>query len=195
MALFFLWSAMSLGMMVPAALPMIASYLDIADAASEKRISVVPAGYLIAGYGFVWLLYALAATMVQLALKLTPLIALTNEQHRSLLLLIGGLYQFTPLKHACLTKCRAPMPYFLANWSDGKAQVFKMGVEQGALCLACCWALMLLMLAAGLMNLVWMGALFILIALEKVLPRPEPIVYGSGIGFFLVGLIGRIGST
>jgi predicted metal-binding membrane protein len=87
------------------------------------------------------------------------------------------------------------MPYFLANWSDGKAQVFKMGVEQGALCLACCWALMLLMLAAGLMNLVWMGALFILIALEKVLPRPEPIVYGSGIGFFLVGLIGLIGST
>jgi predicted metal-binding membrane protein len=86
------------------------------------------------------------------------------------------------------------MAYFMTNWSDRAIVVFRMGMKQGAFCLLCCWALMLLMFAAGLMNLVWMAGLTILVALEKTLPHPNPLVYGSGAGLIGAGLLGLMGS-
>jgi predicted metal-binding membrane protein len=193
-AAFVLWAAMSLAMMLPSALPMISAYLDISDAASKSSKAVVPAGYLVAGYLAIWLAFAAAATALQSMVELTPAMALANERHAALLLLLAGIYQFAPLKHACLAKCRAPLPYFFAHWSDHVWGVFRMGVGQGVLCLACCWALMLLMFVAGLMNLGWMAGLSILIALEKTLPAPKAVVYGSGAGLIAAGLFFLWGS-
>ena len=184
---------MSLAMMLPSAIPMISTYLDIADAAVRGSQRVVPAGFLLAGYTTVWLAFALVAAGLQSQVELTPALALADRQLAAMLLILAGLYQFAPLKHACLSKCRAPMSYFLAHWSNERSKVFRMGLEQGALCLACCWALMLLMFAAGLMNVLWMAGITVLIALEKTLPSPKPLIFGSGIGMLLAGGIVLIG--
>jgi predicted metal-binding membrane protein len=189
-----LWATMSLAMMLPSAVPMISTYLDIADAAARSRQSVVRAGFLVAGYGAVWLVFAAAATCIQALVELTPALALANRTLAAGLLIVAGLYQFAPIKHACLAKCRAPMPYFLAHWSDKPLAVFRMGAEQGALCLMCCWALMLLMLAAGLMNVLWMAGLTLLVILEKTLPKPKAVIYGSGAGLIVAGTIALFGS-
>ena len=182
-----LLATMSLAMMLPSALPMISTYLDIADAALRGGQKVVPAGYLVAGYITVWLAFAVVAAGLQSVVELTPGLALADRRIAAMLLILAGLYQFAPIKHACLSKCRAPMSYFLAHWSNERERVFRMGVEQGALCLACCWALMLLMFTAGLMNVLWMAGITVLIALEKTLPSPKPLVFGSGVGLLLGG--------
>jgi predicted metal-binding membrane protein len=188
-----LWATMSLAMMLPSAVPMISTYLDIADAAARGGQSIVRASYLVTCYCAVWLVFAGAATTSQALVELTPDLALASKTATAALLLGAGLYQFAPVKHACLAKCRAPMPYFLANWSDKPVAVFRMGVEQGALCLMCCWALMLLMFAAGLMNLLWMAGLTILVVLEKTLPRPKTLIYGSGTGLIAAGTMTLLG--
>ncbi len=84
--------------------------------------------------------------------------------------MLAGLYQFSALKNACLTRCRRPFAFFFANWSERAAGVFRLGLRQGAYCLGCCWALMLLMLALGTMNLVWMAGLAAIMAAEKLTP-------------------------
>ena len=192
-AAFVLWATMALAMMLPSATPMISTYLDIADAALRGKKQVAPAIYLVAGYATVWLVFALLAAGLQSLVELTPAMTLADRNAAALLLILAGLYQFAPLKHTCLAKCRVPMGYFLARWSNEKHRVFQMGVEQGSLCLACCWALMLLMFAAGLMNVVWMAGITALIALEKTLPSPMPLVFGSGVGLIVAGCVFLIG--
>jgi predicted metal-binding membrane protein len=183
-----LWHAMTLAMMLPAATPMISAYLDIAEAARDKGLSVVSAPYLATGYCAVWLAFSSAATAVQMLIYQSPRTLLANGQAAAAVLLLAGAYQFAPLKHACLKKCRAPMPYFLARWSERRVDVFRMGLEQGLLCLGCCFALMLLMMAAGVTNVMWMAGLSMLVLLEKTLPQPQAVVYGSGAGLIAAGL-------
>jgi predicted metal-binding membrane protein len=86
------------------------------------------------------------------------------------LLIAAGLYQLTPLKTTCLASCRSPAEFLTRNWHAGRAGAFRMGVVHGAHCLGCCWALMLLLFAAGIMNLVWIAGLSILVLLEKLAP-------------------------
>lgn len=190
---FTLWATMALAMMLPSAMPMISTYLDIADAALHSEEKIASAGYLVAGYAAVWLAFAMVAAGIQSLVDLTPAMALANRKHGAFLLILAGLYQLAPLKHACLTKCRAPMSYFLAHWSNENRKVFKMGVEQGSFCLACCWVLMLLMFVAGLMNILWMAGITILIVLEKTLPSPKPLIFGSGAGLIIAGSLFLIG--
>jgi predicted metal-binding membrane protein len=184
-----LWHAMTLAMMLPVATPMISAYLDIAEAARSKGLNVVAAPYLAAGYCAVWLAFSSAATALQLLIDQSPRALFAGKPVAAAVLLVAGAYQFAPLKHACLKKCRAPMPYFLARWSERRADVFRMGLEQGSLCLGCCFALMLLMMVAGVMNVIWMAGLTALILLEKTLPQPRSVVYGSGVGLIAAGLL------
>jgi predicted metal-binding membrane protein len=184
-----LWHAMTLAMMLPVATPMLSAYLDIADAARSKGLTVVAASYLAAGYCAVWLAFSSAAVVLQLLIDQSPGAFLADRRVAAAVLLLAGAYQFATFKHACLKKCRAPMPYFLARWSERRGDVFRMGLEQGLLCLGCCFALMLLMMAAGVMNVIWMGGLTALVLLEKTLPQPESVVYGSGAGLIAAGLL------
>jgi predicted metal-binding membrane protein len=168
---FAMWSAMVLAMMLPSALPMIATYADIAETAATKGEPVVPTAALIAGFTAVWLGFALAAAALQGLLTVargadiptSPLVA-------GGLFILSGLYQFSALKHACLTQCQRPFPFFFANWTDRPWGVMKLGLRQGAYCVGCCWAMMLLMFAVGVMNLVWMAALGVVMAIEKMAP-------------------------
>jgi predicted metal-binding membrane protein len=181
-AVFAMWLAMALVMMLPTAAPMIATYLDIAGAARDKDMSIVSPAVLAAGYASIWMAFSIVAAALQIVVP-----PAADPGLAGLVFIAAGAYQFSPLKQACLSKCRQPMAYFLAHWTDRPSGVYRMGLTQGLFCLGCCWALMSLAFVAGLMNIIWMAGLGILMLLEKVLPIHAPVVYGLGIGLMAAG--------
>lgn len=188
MPLVAMWLAMTLAMMTPSAVPMISAYLDIAEAAAAKQMSIAPPLLLAAGYGAIWLVFALAAAFAQWGLLEADYAGLVEGRWAGLVLIGAGAYQFTALKHACLSKCRMPMPYFMAHWTDRPTGVFRMGLDLGLNCFGCCWALMGLSFVAGLMNIVWMGFIGLVMVLEKTVPQPKALAYGIGLGLIGAGL-------
>jgi predicted metal-binding membrane protein len=176
------WAAMALVMMMPGAAPMLLTYAEIAETAAAKGAVTVSPLVLAAGYLAVWVAFALIANGAEIFLSrlIVPgseiaVLALSGS------LILAGLYQFSELKHACLARCRRPFAFFFAQWTDRIAGVFRLGLRQGVYCLGCCWALMLLMLFIGTMNLVWMAGLAAIMAAEKItrsktLPRAAGIV-------------------
>jgi predicted metal-binding membrane protein len=183
-----MWSAMILAMMLPVAFPMLSTYLDIAEAARAKSIAVVPPFVLVSGYLSAWLAFAVTATMVR-TFAAPAAASAASPWLASGLFILAGLYQFSPLKQACLRKCRHPMPYFLANWTERSLGVFRMGLGQGMSCIGCCWAIMLLAFAAGTMNLAWMAFIGAMMILEKVLREPRALVSGLGLGLAGAGVM------
>ena len=182
-----MWMAMTLAMMIPGAAPMIAAYLDIAEAAAGKRMAIVSPLVLAAGFGAVWLIFASAAALAQWMVLESGCAGVLQGRFAGLGLIAAGAYQFTNLRHACLSKCRMPMPYFLAHWTDRPMGVFRMGLDQGLNCFGCCWALMSLSFVAGLMNLAWMGFVGAMMVLEKTLPQPKALTCGLGLGLIGAG--------
>lgn len=182
-----MWMAMVLAMMLPTASPMILTYAEIADTAAHKCEPVVSPFVLAAGYIAVWLGFAAVATGVQITLTRAEL--LDSGKAGALLagaiFVIAGVYQFSALKHACLSKCQRPFPFFFANWTEDARGVFQLGLRQGAYCLGCCWAMMLVMFAVGAMNIVWMAALGILMTIEKMTSTPR---FSRTIGFAFVAI-------
>jgi predicted metal-binding membrane protein len=167
-----MWCAMTLAMMLPTAGPMLVTYAEIAETAAKKGERIVSPLVLAGGYGSVWLGFALAATAAQLLLTRLALIDGTMRTVSGLfsgaIFLAAGVYQFTPLKHACLTQCQRPFPFFFAHWETTPRGVFRLGLTQGLYCLGCCWAMMLVMFAVGTMNVVWMAGLGIVMTIEKL---------------------------
>lgn len=102
---------------------------------------------------------------------LSPAMASSSAWLGGILLLAAGVFQFTPLKHACLTQCRAPFDFIMTRWREGARGAFRMGVEHGLFCAGCCWALMGLLFVAGVMNIFWIAAITLLVGLEKLFPR------------------------
>lgn len=173
-----MWGAMVLAMMLPTAGPMILTYAEIADAAARKGERIVSPLVLVAGYLAVWLGFALFATVLQAVLArmalLDPATQALAPPLAGALFVAAGIYQFSALKHSCLARCQRPFPFFFANWTDRAPGVFRLGLRQGRDCLGCCWALMLLMFAIGVMNVAWMAALGVMMALEKMATTPRP---------------------
>jgi predicted metal-binding membrane protein len=168
-----MWSAMTLAMMLPSAAPMIMTYAGIADTAARKGERIVSPLVLAGGYASIWLGFALFATAAQIAVAQAALIDADMTSVSGLFsgaVFVGaGLYQFSALKHACLTRCRQPFSFFFSNWATTTRGVFRLGAKQGLYCLGCCWAMMLVMLAVGVMNAVWMAALGVTMTVEKML--------------------------
>jgi predicted metal-binding membrane protein len=167
-----MWGAMTLAMMLPSAAPMILTYAEIADTAARKGERIVSPFTLAAGYTLVWLGFAAAATLAQYAFTRAALLdagmASASGLFSGAIFVGAGVYQFSALKHACLTQCQRPFPFFFANWATTPRGVFRLGVRQGLYCLGCCWAMMLMMLAVGVMNVIWMTALGMLMTIEKL---------------------------
>lgn len=187
---FAMWCAMTLAMMLPTASGTIATYAELAETAGEKGERVVSPLLLTAGFAAAWLGFAFAAAVLQTALMRAGW--LNNAGATSALLagaiFIGaGAYQFSALKHACLTACQRPFPFFFANWTSERAGVFRLGLRQGAYCVGCCWATMLLMFAVGVMNIVWMAALGLVVAIEKTVPARK-FTYAAGLFLLAAGL-------
>jgi predicted metal-binding membrane protein len=198
-AAFVMWSAMILAMMLPTAAPMMSTYMDIAEAAREKSMYAVSPLVLAAGYLSVWILFSVAAAVLQAWLQSMAMLTADETLARpgvaGAVLIVAGAYQFAPFKHACLNKCAHPMPYFLGNWRDTVPGVFKIGLAQGGYCVACCWALMLVMFVTGLMNLFWMAIIGIVMIIEKTVAEPKPWSYGAGAILLITGaaIIARFG--
>jgi predicted metal-binding membrane protein len=167
-----MWGAMVLAMMLPTAGPMLVTYAEIAETAAKKGERIVSPLVLAGGYGLVWFVFALVASAAQLLLTRLAFIdsamATTSGLFSGAIFLAAGVYQFTPLKHACLTQCQRPFPFFFAHWETTPRGVFRLGVKQGLYCLGCCWAMMLVMFGLGVMNVIWMAALGIVMTIEKL---------------------------
>ncbi|MGH9408532.1 MAG: DUF2182 domain-containing protein, partial [Vicinamibacterales bacterium] len=103
-------------------------------------------------------------------LILTPMMTVSNRAAAAVLLALAGIYQWTPLKRACLATCQAPMAFLTRRWRSGSFGAFRMGAEHGVSCVGCCWALMLLLFAGGVMNLIVIAALTLFVAFEKLIP-------------------------
>jgi predicted metal-binding membrane protein len=167
-----MWAAMTFAMMLPSAAPMIMTYAEIADTAARKNQRIVSPFVLAAGYLSVWLGFAASATLTQFALTRAALLdagmAPASGLFSGAIFIAAGIYQFSALKHACLTQCQQPFPFFFSHWATTPRGVFNLGLKQGLYCLGCCWAMMLVMFATGVMNLVWMAALGMVMTIEKI---------------------------
>ena len=186
-----MWGAMTLAMMLPSAAPMIFTYAEIADTAAHKGEPVVTPFVLAAGYLLVWLGFAAVATVVQLAfariMLLDASMASVSGLFSGAIFIGAGVYQFSALKHACLTQCQRPFPFFFAHWATTPRGVFRLGVKQGLYCVGCCWAMMLVMFAVGVMNVVWMAALGMVMTIEKI-AAGKRFTYAVGVVLMIVGI-------
>jgi predicted metal-binding membrane protein len=158
-----MWLLMSAAMMAPTVLPALATY-DELGARAQTRF-----GALIGGYLLVWGGFSVLAAGVQMALTQAGALSIFGDSRSAALsgglLILAGLYQFSALKEACLSKCRAPLTFFMQHWGEG---AFRNGVRLGVVCLGCCWALMGLAFVGGVMNLAFMGIATLVMALEKL---------------------------
>jgi len=192
-ATFLMWFLMMVAMMLPAVAPWIVLFAEL-DRRQAQHAPHVPAALFAAGYFAVWAGYSLLAAAVQLGLQqaanLDRNLAL-GAFAGGILLVLAGAFQFTPLKAACLTHCRNPLSYLIARWRDGPVGAFGLGARHGLFCTGCCWALMALGFALGVMNLAWMAALTVAIAVEKNAPGGAAWsrVMGAGLAGWGVWLI------
>ena len=169
-----MWAVMMAAMMMPSASPMLLLYgaaarRSASSSAASRQIYAFAGGYLV-----VWTAFSLGAAALQRVLSawfvLSPMMEVTSHVASAALLLIAGVYQLTPLKNVCLRGCRSPLAFLMSQWRQGVAGALRMGVQHGAMCVGCCWALMLLLFAGGVMNLTVIGALTALVAFEKLAP-------------------------
>ena len=186
-----MWAVMMAAMMLPSASPMLLLYGVVARRSRQPR-AARQIYALAAGYLMVWTLFSLGATTLQRALValllVSPMMEITKAAAGATLLLVAGLYQLTPLKRACLRKCQSPLGFLVSRWRSGFSGAFMMGLEHGAYCVGCCWALMLLLFAGGVMNLTVIAALTALVAFEKLAPFGMYGAWISGVLLMATGL-------
>lgn len=188
--LFVMWAVMAVAMMLPTALPLILLFGRFWRSRHPALGVGGPTALLALGYLAAWFAFGAVGGVLQFGLEQADLATPVMGELRSAAVggatLIGaGLFQLTPLKTACLTRCRSPLLFLMTRWRSGGRGSFLMGLDHGIYCLGCCWALMLVMFVAGVMNLLWMAALTALMALEKIVPRGDLLARGAGVA--LVG--------
>jgi len=175
--LFAMWWVMMVGMMLPGVAPVILTFATVNRNRQARGEPYVPAALFAAGYLLAWGGFSLVATLAQEALEraalLSPMDMTTNNRLLGgLLFVAAGLYQFTPIKLACLQSCRSPLDFVLNHWRDGAGGALRMGLTHGVHCLGCCWVLMLLLFVGGVMNLLWIAVLAIVVLIEKLSTGP-----------------------
>ena len=172
--MFFMWWIMMMAMMLPSATPMILLFAVINRKQRDKGAPYVPTGIFAAGYLLVWGAFSLVAVSTQWGLErsglLSSAMANTSVLLGAGLLIAAGVYQLTPLKHACLRHCRSPFAFVTQHWRPGDLGALRMGIEHGAFCTGCCWFLMALLFYGGIMNLYWIIGLALYVLLEKTIP-------------------------
>ena len=189
---FAMWSVMMVAMMTPTAAPLVLMYRRLGTAPARTRASATSAtATLLAGYLTVWIGFSAGATLLQGALHAAGFMTADTDRVTPLLggslFLLAGTWQLMPLKQTCLSQCRSPMDFLVTNWRDGAAGAFRLGLRHGVWCLGCCWALMLILFAAGTMNLLWAAALAAWVMLEKTLPDWRYLRHLGGCAAILIG--------
>jgi len=182
---FAMWAVMMVGMMLPSAAPMILTFAALHRRKAGRSERVLPTLFFAAGYLAVWSAFSLLATVLQWGLDrsslLSPMLTTTSAAFGGGLFVLAGAYQLSPLKQACLHRCRSPFAFLFNRWRDGWTGALRMGVEHGAYCLGCCWLLMALLFVVGVMNLLWVAAIALFVFGEKLLPGGAWIARVSGV--------------
>src|SRR5271169_3128897 len=188
-----MWIVMMVGMMTPSAAPIILIYARVGRLSATQGTPFASTGWFVAGYLLVWSGFALAATAAQWTLERTNLLdarmAGNSRILGAIVLISAGVYQWTSLKERCLGQCHAPLA-FIQRQGGFRRDVrgaLLLGLKHGAYCLGCCWTLMALLFAGGVMNLLWIATIAILVLVEKVLPTRWQISRISGLGLMAIG--------
>ncbi len=172
--LFLMWSVMMAAMMAPVVSPFVIMYETVRKNKKQSGVAYTPTFVFLSGYLIAWSIYSAAATVVQWPLHqselLSPMMNSRSYLFSGLILVSAGIYQWTPLKDACLNQCRTPLNFVMTHWREGNGGAVKMGMHHGLYCIGCCWALMMVLFAVGVMNILWMAVITLLILLEKFLP-------------------------
>ncbi|MEZ5365461.1 MAG: DUF2182 domain-containing protein [Bryobacterales bacterium] len=186
-----MWTVMMVAMMLPSALPFVFVFGAEHKRRQAAQLPYVPASVFLAGYFAIWTAFSAVAAVARQALHLSALLSptmnATNAVFAGGVLVAAGVYQWTPFKDACLRHCRTPLSFLLSEWRDGAWGTFRMGIEHGFFCLGCCWLLMALPFAAGVMNMMWMAAITVFILIEKAAPGGRWFGRAGGAALVSVG--------
>ena len=184
------WVVMMAAMMLPSISPTVALYARMTRERSPLSALLFAAGYLVTWSGVGVVAFALAVAGSRIA---GDVLAWDRAGRwvAAATLVLAAVYELTPLKDACLGKCRSPLGFLLGAWREGWSGSLRMGANNGAWCVGCCWALMASLFALGIMSIAWMAFVAALIAVEKTLPWHRVATYGTaaillGLGVLLL---------
>jgi len=186
---FLMWSVMMVAMMTPSATPMILTFVRVKRQRHPDQNLIPMTIVFLLGYLIMWTSFSAGATLVQWGLHsatlLSPKTLRVSPVFGGILLILAGVYQFTPLKNACLSHCRTPLGFLMTERREGTRGTFIMGLRHGIYCVGCCWLLMTLLFVAGVMNLLWVALIAGYVLVEKVVPAGKLV--SQVIGLFMVG--------
>jgi predicted metal-binding membrane protein len=186
-----MWAVMMAAMMLPSAAPMILLYGTIARRRESRGDPTTRSGVFGLGYVAVWAAFSLLAVALQFGLDraalLSPMMNMTSRTLAGAVLIGAGVYQWTPLKQACLRRCRSPLEFLMTEWREGLAGTLRMGLRHGAYCLGCCWILMLLLFVGGIMNIAWIAGIAVFVLVEKLAPAGHWIGRAAGLALIAWG--------
>ena len=191
---FAMWAVMMIGMMTPSAAPMILIYARVGRRAAIAGKPFAASAWFAAGYLLAWTAFSLAAISVQWALQraalLTPMMESASNILGGIVLIAAGLYQWTPLKDACLSYCQAPLTFIMRHggFRCEATGALTLGFRHGLYCIGCCWALMTLLFVGGVMNFFWIAALAVLVLFEKVVPFGRLVARLAGLALIAAGV-------
>jgi predicted metal-binding membrane protein len=191
---FVMWVVMMIGMMMPSAAPMILIYARVGRQAAVQGKPFASSGWFAGGYLAAWAVFSLVATSAQWALEraalLTPMMESASNKLGAAVLILAGVYQWAPLKDACLSHCRSPLLFIQRHGGFHREPLgaLTLGFRHGIYCIGCCWALMALLFVGGVMNLFWIATLAILVLFEKVVPFGRVVARAAGLVFIAGGV-------
>jgi predicted metal-binding membrane protein len=189
--LFWMWAVMMVGMMTPAAAPVMLLFAAAQARRGARRARIAVPMFAL-GYAIVWTGFSACAALAQWTLHalamLSPAMAASSPRVAGTILCAAGVYQLLPLKRACLTRCRSPIAFLMTRWRDGPLGALEMGSRHGAWCLGCCFALMIVLFAVGVMNLVFVAALALFVLIEKTGPAGVAVGRVGGVLLIAAGL-------
>jgi predicted metal-binding membrane protein len=194
-----MWQVMMIAMMLPSTMPVALLYRRFAVARRQRGEVAAPVWVLLAGYFSIWLLFGVIAYVIGVGLSD---LAMRDERISRLVpaatgfaLILAGVYQITPWKRVCLRHCRSPLSFVVTCWTPGWLGTLRLGTHHGAYCAGCCWALMLIQLAIGVMNVWLMAVLAGVIWIEKSWRHGEQMASAAGTTSITVGTIMAIAAA
>lgn len=190
--IFLMWAIMMMAMMLPSVAPTILLAVGLMRQRGGARV-FGPTGLFVSGYLLIWFGFSVVATSLQWGLDQAELLssdmASGSVVLAGLLLIAAGLYQWAPLKQACLIQCRSPYDHLVKYWGQGSAGPMLAGVRHGLFCLGCCWMLMALLFVGGLMNFLWIAGLALLVLIEKLFPLGTHVSRLTGTALVIWGVV------
>jgi predicted metal-binding membrane protein len=191
--IFSMWWVMMIAMMVPSAAPTILLLSTIKRKQEPSATASTQAYIFLLAYLLVWAGFSIAAASVQWVLEsfgwMSMEMASSNAILGGIILLAAGLYQFTPLKAACLRYCQSPVIFLSQHWRRGNFGTLRMGLRHGTYCVGCCWFLMALLFVSGIMNLLWIAGIALYVAFEKLLPVNRRLSNAAGLTLLACGAV------